>query len=534
MSDVKFMTINETEQLVKEVVEDVFTAVTSTMGPNGQLGLIAVGTSTKVTKDGVTVAKAIKFNDPRKELVNKVMVEPAIKTDLECGDGTTTTIMMTAVLYKIFKTHPGYRNHKFIEEFVGKVIDKLAELSIKIDVDDPRLKQLALITSNGDEELSQVVTDIYASSNGSFPEIELKEGYENKDKVVPTHGLPIGMMFSNPGFSQYGNGAETTYESFYPVVVDEVIRAKDPEAIIKVLQSLHDKCDKSFPILIIARSIEHDYNAMFAQASGSPAPGGFKRFVGIQTNMGGSVGSLLMGDIASMFGVPMFSRIEDALDQKIPAVIGEDLVVSSTRSLLTDPSLETLERINYRVAEIEKELSGYDMGARFSVRAKFNEKRIRNLQGRLITIFVGGETASEVKERLDRFEDVIKAVKSGLIIGILPGVGTAMKKAALAVKLYPSDYLKNTSIVTDLIDGFSFQYRRLMCDVGIEDYEDRICFQVMNLATGEVGTAEELGIYDTAFASITALKGGLQTAKILANTKTLLLGDKLSAVKLQQ
>ncbi|MNU01777.1 hypothetical protein D3C72_2452790 [compost metagenome] len=55
-----------------------------------------------------------------------------------------------------------------------------------------------------------------------------------------------------------------------------------------------------------------------------------------------------------------------------------------------------------------------------------------------------------------------------------------------------------------------------------------------NLATGEKGTSEELGVYDTAYATITALRGGLQTAKILANASSILLGDKLSAVAVKR
>ena len=549
MSEVSFLTLDETEALVQRVVATVSAAVTSTMGPNGKLSLIAVGTSTKVTKDGVTVAKAIKFNDPRMELINKVIVEPAIKTDLECGDGTTTTIFLTAVLYQVFKDYPGYRDQKFIEGFINRVITKLEELSIQVNTDDPRLKQLALITSNGDEELATVITDIYAKSEGTFPEIELKEGYENVDKVIPSDGIPLQMVFSNPGFSQYGNGAETNFDSFYAVVVDETIRAKDVDQFMRTLGELHTYCDKNIPILIIARSIEHDYNALFVQASvASKCP--FKRFIGIQTNMGGSVGSLLMGDIATVLNTQMFTRFEDIQATELKLMSGEVLTVGSSRSLLEVTSAKTTARINRRVQEIQQELSSYDMGARFSQRFRFNEKRIRNLNGRLTTIFVGGETSSEVKERLDRFEDVIKAVKSALVNGILPGVGTSLRKACDIAEIeYTNEGLVNNTSKADILGNICYalegQYTLLMEGLidpaRIQDEDNSIMnssdwvnsYPVMNLATGEIGTAEELGIYDTAYASITALKGGLQTAKILANTRSLLLGDKLASVKLQ-
>lgn len=59
-------------------------------------------------------------------------------------------------------------------------------------------------------------------------------------------------------------------------------------------------------------------------------------------------------------------------------------------------------------------------------------------------------------------------------------------------------------------------------------------FQYVNLATGKSGmNPQDLDVYDTAFASITALKGGVKTAKILATTETILLGNKLDAVSFQ-
>lgn len=541
-----FSVIDGTQDIVASVVADVRKAVVATMGPNGTLSLISIGTANKVTKDGVTVARSIKFNDPIKERINRVITEPAIKTDQECGDGTTTTILLTSELYPVFRKHAGYREQAYIEKVMRLVVQELTAMAIKVKLDSPELYALALTSSNNDEELSRIVTQIYAESGEHFPEVELKEGSSNTDRVVRSNGLPIKMQFSNPSFSSTGNGGDTNYHGFFPVIIDDHLRNVGAEAALKSFSAIYNKLvdeHKLGHILLIARSIDNGLNNIMLQINNQHQSA---KFVGVQTNFGGSIGTLLMQDIAIMLGAPLFKTLDDALTKEIP-IVNEVVTIGSNRSIIADPLEETRERITARVEEIENELASYDREDRFSTRARFNETRARDLKGELVTVFVGGETGSEVKERLDRFEDVIKAVKSALVNGILPGVGTALYRAGMAVidrledeflakpdpKLTPAA----GQILTDLEDVIRAGYVHLMTEPlhghGIAMPSDASYLPCVNLATGDIDTAEVLGIYDTAFASITALKGGLQTAKILANIESIMIGDKLAAVHLQ-
>jgi chaperonin GroEL len=569
------LTLDNTQDMVKDVMTKVHQAVVATMGPNGKLALIGTGTSVKVTKDGVTVAKSIKFDDPRDEVINRVIVEAAIKTDHECGDGTTTTVMLTAELYSVLSQFKSFREQRFIEQVIGEIGKKLRSLAIQVTPEDDRLFKLALTSSNSDHELSTIITDIYKQSGDRYPAIELKEGQSSEDKVVHSNGLPLNMSFSNPGFSKYGNGADTLLENFIPVVIDGTLgRGADlTDELIKLHDQFKGQTDH---ILIIARSIEHEVGAVMAninnQVKSSARMGGMVNtflggptFVGINTNAGGSVGSLIMGDIATIFGVPMFTQLQDAVGAEFN-VPNMHVTVGNSRSLVSELDANALVRVQQRADAIEQELSGYEMGDRFSVRAKFNESRIRNLRGQLVTIFVGGETYSDVKERLDRFEDVVKAVKSALDNGILPGAGTSLMKAGLLVlsdlydhchhqdhvvlapknkeSLYPVTFARDKTdakILERLAELVCVPYVHLakQSDEGayipdlpelLKKYAGNVP-DITNLATGETGQAQDLGVYDTAFALVTALKGGLQTAKILANASSLLLGDKLHAVK---
>ena len=544
--------IDDTQTVVADTVEKVRKAVVATMGPNGTLSLISIGTANKVTKDGVTVARALKFDDPFAECVNKLITEPAIKTDVECGDGTTTTILLTAEFYRLFSKFQNYRERLLIEDVAALTIRKLTAAAIMVTKDSPELYDMALTSSNQDAKLSKVVTDIYKQTSGGFPEIELKEGASDVDRVVYTQGLPMHMSFSNALFSATGNGGATVFSGFIPVVLD-VRLVHTPElfkTLADVSNKLRDAVDQEHTtIMIIARSIDNEVNKLLTGINN-----GLKncRFVGVQTNAGGSVGTLLMQDISVILGVPMFSSLEGVLDREVP-LVNETILIDSTRSIISELSHAAQSRIALRVSDLQKEIDTADREDRFSQRMRFTERRMRDLKGELVTVFVGGETASDVKERKDRFEDVTKAVRSALINGILPGVGTALlehsTKAlneiedALLATLDGNKYKLSTDQVSEILQDlekvFAAPYIKLMTGVveivgtttppTVKDTDEPIC---VNLATGKEGTAKELGIYDTAYAAITALKGGVQTARTLASIDSVMMGQKLSAVQM--
>jgi chaperonin GroEL len=82
-------------------IQKIAGAVKSTLGPRGNTVLIESPNHTgsiTVTKDGVTVAKAVDLLDPVENLAVRMMKEAADKTATNAGDGTTTAIVLTEAL----------------------------------------------------------------------------------------------------------------------------------------------------------------------------------------------------------------------------------------------------------------------------------------------------------------------------------------------------------------------------------------------------------------------------------------------------
>lgn len=537
----QFITLDDTKRLVDEVVNDVERAVTATMGPNGRLSVITVGNTPKVTKDGVSVARGLKFNDPRKELINKIITEPAIKTDEECGDGTTTTIQLMALFFRVYRQFPSYRQHAFIDEVTKAWVEELRRMSIQLDVNDDRLYQMALTSSNNDAEMSRIVVDLYKNSTQHFPSIELIYGVEDKDRVVRTDGLRMNMELSNPQYAG-SSGGTLVLDQYVPVLVDGFIKPENAQELIKFCGEMTKILgDDPVTVVIIARGLEGQIDNAILKFNNQLAQAGKKiRFVGVRTNLGGSLGSNVMQDMACMLNSSMVTDLDQACNVQYKVNFCK-LTITGNKAILV-PSGDAITRIEERIKEIREVLSNYDARNRWTRRARFDEDRLRNLTGEVVNLWVGGETNSEVKERHARFEDVIKAVKSGLINGILPGCGTSLIKSleevgARILKEEMSEAVRDfkTEIIGALVGVSRHQYKYLMENVSEvynkTDSEGRL--MVTNLATGENGSPEELGIFDTAYASITALKGGSQTAKIVATLDSVIISDKLTSIAIQ-
>jgi chaperonin GroEL len=92
----------EGDKLIRGI-EQLSKAVKSTLGPSGQTVLIESPHHTHgitVTKDGVTVAKAVDLLDPVENLAVRIMKEAADRTASEAGDGTTTSIVLAEALVR--------------------------------------------------------------------------------------------------------------------------------------------------------------------------------------------------------------------------------------------------------------------------------------------------------------------------------------------------------------------------------------------------------------------------------------------------
>ncbi len=121
-------------------------AIRSTLGPRGMDKMLVDSMGDVViTNDGVTILKEIDVEHP----AAKMLVEVAKTQDAECGDGTTTSVILAGELLKKSEelidanVHPTVITGGF-RMAADKAIDVLEKLSLKVSIKDTeKLKQIA-------------------------------------------------------------------------------------------------------------------------------------------------------------------------------------------------------------------------------------------------------------------------------------------------------------------------------------------------------------------------------------------------------
>ena len=191
-------------------------AVRSTMGPKGMDKMLVDSMGDVViTNDGVTILKEIEVEHP----AAKMLVEVAKAQDQECGDGTTTAVVLAGELLKHAQSlveqniHPaviadGYRlaSKKAIEVLEGiameinesneEILKKIAETSMTGKVAAPNKEMLANIAYEAvkavaEEENGKIKIDldnvkVEKKQGGSVEDTELIEGVIlDKERVHP-------------------------------------------------------------------------------------------------------------------------------------------------------------------------------------------------------------------------------------------------------------------------------------------------------------------------------------------------------------
>jgi len=163
-------------------------AVKSTLGPKGMDKMLvdSMGDAT-VTNDGATILKEIDVEHP----AAKMIVEVAKAQDEECGDGTTSAVILTGELLKYAgdlleqNIHPTVITHGF-KLASEKSIEVLNKLSMPIKASDKKtLRNIAMtsMASKGASSAKEVLADVAVDAVTSVVEKTDGKAYVDMDNI---------------------------------------------------------------------------------------------------------------------------------------------------------------------------------------------------------------------------------------------------------------------------------------------------------------------------------------------------------------
>ena len=156
---------NDARNRMLEGCDQLANAVQVTLGPNGRNVLIDQGFGpVKITKDGVTVAKAIEFSDRFANMGASLVKSVANKTNDEAGDGTTTATVLARAIFReaLKKVEIGVNlteMKKGIDLAVETLVAELRKISIEVK-ERSQIKNVGTISANGDEQIGELLAEL--------------------------------------------------------------------------------------------------------------------------------------------------------------------------------------------------------------------------------------------------------------------------------------------------------------------------------------------------------------------------------------
>ena len=416
------------ERLISGITK-ISKAVKSTLGPRGKTVLIESPNHTNgitITKDGVTVAESIALLDPVENLSIQMMKDAARRTANAAGDGTTTAIVLTEALIKAGEEHITSDNNvtelvRYIKSHIPFLFAALKKCSKQIN--DDRLKDVATISSNNDSFLGGIIADAYkkVGRNGI---VTVENSMNHETYATITNGIKVARGYSSNLFITNQKNDECILEDVLILVCDQEI-----SNILQIENVLKPIIQQNKKLLIIGSCSTNVVNTLAANV----VRNGLKLCNIIPPNFGYKQHEL-MQDIALSVGGKYFSeKTGDDLSLITMNDLGHaDKIIAGKNQTVIIKSDQMTSEIEKRIAELRVQQENTDI---VSDREFINE-RIASLSGSIGAIYVGGNSDVEQKEKFDRVEDAVCAVRSALEEGIVAGAGLSL--------FYVSELLNST------------------------------------------------------------------------------------------
>ena len=236
-------------------VNGLANAVRVMLGPKGRNVVIekSFGSPT-VTKDGVTVAKEIEFEDKFENMGAQMVREVASKTSDVAGDGTTTATVLAEAIFNeglravVAGTNPMLMK-RGMEKAVEAITAKLTKMSIEVK-GKKDLENVATVAANGDENIGGIIAEAMTKV-GKDGVITVEEG-----KSMDTdHEFVEGMQFDRGYLSPY---FVTDFEAMEAVLDDPYIlihekKISNSRDLIPVLEKV---LGQGKPLVILAEDVD--------------------------------------------------------------------------------------------------------------------------------------------------------------------------------------------------------------------------------------------------------------------------------------
>jgi len=498
-------------------------AVAVTLGPKGRNVVIEQSFGApKVTKDGVTVAKAIDLSAvPMINVGAQLLKSVSSKTNDVAGDGTTTaTVLARAIFREGCKAVAAGMNPMDIKRGMDQaakvVLEDLAAQATMIDSPDS-IKNVATIAANGDQGIGKMIMDAFEKV-GKDGTITVQDGKTLEHELEVVEGMRLDRGYISPYFITDAKAQKVEMQDPLVLLYDKKISSV--QAILPVLEQVA-KLQK--PLLVIAEDIDSEALALLIV---NKLRGGLK-VAAIKAPGFGDNRKMILEDLAVLTGAKL---IAEDLGEKLEDLQLTDLGSVKTVTITKDDTV-MLDGAGEK-ASIEERCESIRDGIEGSSSTYEQDKmkeRLAKLSGGVAVIKVGGASEVEVNEVKDRLNDALCATRAALEEGIVPGGGTALLYAAKKLDSLKLDSL-DQQVGVDAIKAALIQPCMQICHNAGEEgavvvqtlQKEMITTRGFNAQTGQYVDMIEAGIIDPTKVVRTALADAVSVASLMTTTEAVI------------
>ena len=500
-----------------EGINELADNVASTLGPRGRNVILhKEGHNPIVTKDGVTVASFINFEDPIKNVGAEILKQAASNTNVSAGDGTTTsTVLARAILqqaqkYLVAGSSP-VELKRGMDKTVEAIVGNIKGLSRPVETQED-IRHVATISANNDKSIGDLIT-MAVDQAGKDGAISVEDGKSMETTLDVVEGFRFDSGYFSKSFITNQRKGAIKYDSPIILVTDYKIDSVD--SIYPVLELA---ARDGRPLIVIAEEIEGQALAALIMNSTR----GTMKVAAVKAPYYGEERRNTLKDLSVSVGATFVSResglrLADVKLENLGTCDKIEVIKNHTTVVGGSGDVEVIEE---KIESLKEEIKQTeDMRECEKI-----QERITRLASGVAIIRVGGATEIEMIEKKHRIEDALEAVKSAQEEGMVLGGGVALLRAAQGIDHIEFDNEDQRLGKQLILSAVEAPLRQMAINCGLSP--DLIVEKVLaseenmgyNFVTNEMTDLFEAGVIDPAKVTRTALQNATSVSSTLVTT----------------
>ena len=518
---------------VNTVFSILYQSLVKSFGPGGAGTFVSIYPKYYNTKDGFTIMKNIAFDKKLDQVICDMVMDICSRLNFTVGDGTTTAVIATKSIYE------SYLNSKDtfekmnllprdimarLDSLKDQILNRIDQKAIPIRSYDPEvlaynIRKVVWVSSNGNEEITNMVSDLYKELLYPAISVTLAKDGKMKTKIVSGYNMDISLTdklyINNDDNTMVLNGAnviifdhkvtKSTYTNILrPLNRESLLRGKhliciapyyDEVALQGVIRTdllaeYNKKKDANLVLTVCknkgSEKIRLEDLALLLNTQIITTHGELELVTAMETT-GTEILSLFDLDNREIEGLPVAYAVDSEHlrlenyhkdNEKKPfsynpdgntirVGYADDIIIGLNESTFSGfyyDEEEYKKRLNIARAELEEIQRKVESNGTFSFDLVAKQDRLYALGLKTGAIEVGASSEISQSYIKDMVDDAVKAAASAYNNGVVLGCNVTMSSILQDMVSHTEDELDKT-LLEILLNGFKSVYKSVINNV---------------------------------------------------------------------